>query len=234
MGPEPVPADDLGERPWAYPGAATTGPGLLTGDSYLPLGDVGPGGADGLLDGLLDRLLDRLGATPLAGRVAVLAVGSNASPGVLGPKLVAAGVAPVVPFVVAGVDGLAVGHSAHVSRPGFVPAAPFPAPGAVGTAVAGLLDADQLRCLDATEPNYVRRPVARVPRALPGAVRRHGSDHAFVYCSRWGVIAPPGAAPLPLMGQAALLRLLDGALPGLGLLGAGADAPSALRRLAAE
>src|SRR5918992_2265232 len=91
---------DASARPTAldYPGTPAPGSGVLDGDRYWP-------GRDG---GRLD------------GRTLVLAVGSNASPVVLAGKLRRAGATGPVPMVRGDVDGLRVGHSAHVSLGGYV------------------------------------------------------------------------------------------------------------------
>jgi hypothetical protein len=120
----------------------------------------------------------------------VAAVGSNASPAVLARKLssLREGWVALEPADLAGVQ---VGHSAHVSAGGYVPAAPYRWPGTAAV-VVGWFDDRQLALLDATEPNYVRR---RLELGVE------------VYVSRWGVVALEGR-PVPLMGQAELLHLL--------------------------
>ena len=137
---------DFTQRPWTYSGADPAGGGLLEGTRFHPLP---PGG--------LDRALARADATPVRDRNLVVAVGSNASPAVLLGKLASAGVTATVPFVEGEVVGLRVGHSAHVSRAGYLAAAPVRAPGARTSVTALLLDDEQVGCLDQTEPNYIRR-----------------------------------------------------------------------------
>lgn len=137
------------------------------------------------------------GTVDVRGRTPVAAVGSNASPLVLARKLAAlpSGLVALRPQRLRGVR---VGHSAHVSAGGYVPAAPYAGDGAVD-AVVGWFDAEQLALVDATEPNYDRR-------ALTSGTQ--------VYVSRWGVVAVDGR-PLPLLGQAELLaRLRPPALRG--------------------
>jgi hypothetical protein len=84
-----------------------------------------------------------------------------------------------------------VGHSAHVSAGGYVPAAPYVGDGHTD-AVVGWFDDEQLALVDATEPNYHRL-------ALDPATQ--------LYVSRWGVVAVDGR-PLPLTDQATLLARL--------------------------
>lgn len=211
---------DLQRVPLDYPGPRAPSAGLLVDDRYVRV-------ADGDTDAF-DAVLARRGAAPVAARTAVVAVGSNASPSVLRRKFAAgagggAGGALVVPFVVARVRDLGVGHSAHVSVAGFVAAAPVAAPGTATDLVVSLLDDDQLRILDRTEPNYTRRPV-------PGA-----EGPCWVYDSHWGVIAPPAEAPIPLGTQADLLaRLRAGWAPYAGAVGGATEAAAVLGRFAAS
>lgn len=130
------------------------------------------------------------GVADVRGRTPVAAVGSNAAPAVLARKLAALGSGWVAmePRVLPEVQ---VGHSAHVSVHGYVPAAPYVGRG-TALAVVGWFDDEQLALLDATEPNYVRLRLDA------------GVD---VYASRWGVVAVDGV-PVPLTGQARLLELL--------------------------
>lgn len=157
-----------------------------------------------------------------AGRTLVLAVGSNASPAVLARKL--AEVGSEVPSSSCAVTGLAVGHSAHVSAGGYIPAAPFAAPGVETTLHAGWFTPEQLAVLDRTEPNYdrVTLPAARFPIALEAG----GADEFDVYRSRWGVLAIDGT-PLGFRQQRELFVLLAAT-------GAPTTAPETLRAWWAE
>jgi hypothetical protein len=156
------------DYPWVDQHLRT--PGVLRWDSEGFV--VQPGGAD------------------LRGRTPVAAIGSNAAPAVVARKLAALG-SGWVAMEPRALSGVRVGHSAHVSVQGYVPAAPYVAAGTVRT-VVGWFDDDQLALLDATEPNYLRRRLDA------------GVD---VYASRWGVVAVDGV-PVPLTGQTELLRLL--------------------------
>ncbi|MHA7960201.1 hypothetical protein ACX9I7_20835 [Streptomyces sp. L500] len=192
-------------RPLTYPGRPATGPALLTGPELLPLtpgpvplGAWRPSGADGP-DGpeepSLDRLLAALGREPADRRHPVLAVGSNASPAQLAHKFAVGGLSAVVPLVPVRVGGVAVGCSGHIGRHGYVAAAPYAAPGARTTLVAGWLDGHQLAVVDATEFNYRRvlLPGDRFPVTLPSGERLRG---AYLYVSKWGVLTgPPGGGP---------------------------------------
>lgn len=152
------------------------------------------------------------GPGDVRGRTPVAAVGSNASPGVLAGKLAVLGAGEVV-VELRRLAGVLVGHSAHVSPGGYVPAAPYVGDGAT-QAVVGWFDARQLAALDATEPNYVRRNLDA------------GVD---VYTSRWGVVAVAGV-PVPLTAQEKLLALLR---PPALLAGGRLSDPAVARRMSA-
>lgn len=174
-------SDDFGVQPWLYPGTRPPTSGLLHDGSYSRL-DVLPSVAE---------------------RYVVVAVGSNASPAVMNRKLAKDGVNNNVPFVLAEVTGLRVGHSAHVSRAGFIPAAPILTRSARTSVVAVLLDHEQVTSLDRTEPNYVRESVGPDECRLSLAVGESPASFQL-YMSKRGVLAPPGQQPLSLMDQDAL------------------------------
>lgn len=199
--PAPLAAQDLAvdltAEPWRYPGPPAPGPGVLLGDRFAAVADD-----DGTPDATaarLDAVLRRAGAPGLAGRHAVMAVGSNAAPGVLAAKLRRGRADAVVPLVRGRLCDVAVGHSAHVSRAGYVAAAPYRSPGARTDVVVALLTGAQVRCLDATEPNYVRRHVAGAAGVTPAH-----AEPCSLYVSRRGVLSWPGHETLPLRSQARL------------------------------
>jgi hypothetical protein len=216
--------DDLAASPWAYPGTAATCSGLLEDGRFTPW----PAAELLVID---------------PSRTLVVAVGSNASPGVMHRKLRRHGVTGSVPLVAGTLTGLGVGHSAHVSLPGFVAAAPFVHAGAVTPVYVTLLDDAQLRCLDLTEPNYVRRRVRCevCVLQLEGGARPASFD---VYDGRWGVLAPPGEAVVPFGTQETLHRFLRARWPPyrelVGNLGASPETDEetavlqAMRQLAAD
>jgi hypothetical protein len=178
-----------GPHPWDYPWREPAVTGV-----------VRPGGVD-------ERPLD---GADLRGRVPLLAVGSNASPRVLRRKLGDL-LADGMPVARALVHDLAVGHSAHVSAGGYVPAAPVARAGAVTTAALAWATAEQLEALDVTEPNYVRVELADVACRVPGGA---AVEQPQVYESRHGVLAD-GGRPLPLRPQPEVLAWLGRRLPGL-------------------
>lgn len=170
--------------PLDYPGRSADGSVVVVDKRLWPVPDPsGEGPAPGAAT--LDDALARLGAAPMDDRQPVLAIGSNASPAQVRRKFADADVSRVVPMLQAWVTGLAVHHSAHVSRPGYVPATARPDPSApTRPAVVVWLDPDQVDALDVTEPNYRRMPVpstvvvdARVgptPRGLQHHAGRRG------------------------------------------------------------
>jgi hypothetical protein len=167
----------------------------------------------------LDAALLELGRPGMADRRAVLAVGSNASPGQLLFKYAGLSREPVVPMFAVTAGGLAVGHSAHVSRAGYVPFVPLARPGHRLAALVLWLDAEQLVVLDRTEPNYRRVMLA-------GGIE--------VYRGRWGALRPgPGSAVLAATSQQDVLAALLG-LPWFAALARATDPRSASRRLAAD
>lgn len=150
-----------------------------------------------------------LSASMTGDRTPVVAVGSNASAGVLADKLgdlLATG----LPLAPATVDHLLVGHSAHVSTRGYVAAAPVRRDGARAAVVVGWLDPGQLGALDRTEPNYSRVPL---PDDMPCRTADGAAvEHAQVYASRHGVLADAGE-PLPLTDQTSVLAWVGRRLP---------------------
>jgi|RhiMethySRZTD1v2_1073278.scaffolds.fasta_scaffold07745_7 hypothetical protein len=188
-----------------YPGTPAPGSGVLDGDRFWP-------GRE------LDRLDDR---------TMVLAVGANASPSVLAHKLHRAGVTGTVGMVRAEVTGLAVGHSAYVSRCGYVPAGPYAADET--TAVVGLwLTGEQCTAVDATEPNYDRIDLRHHDHPLRLEIGDTPTTYG-VYVSHWGVLAADGL-PLRLGTQRELFARLS-VMPALAALAPWDDPEAAVREL---
>ncbi|MEV5707072.1 hypothetical protein [Actinoallomurus sp. NPDC052274] len=159
----------------------------------------------------LDEALRACGRPVMADRRPVLAVGSNAAPAQIARKL-AGRTRLVVPMTYAHVSGLTAGASAHVSRPGYVPAVPVLTPGASTELVVLWLDDEQLAAVDRTEPNYHRvRPSASVTVALPGLAPLG----CHLYAGRHGCLTDAGGVPIRLAGQPGLLAGLLAASPRL-------------------
>ncbi len=212
-------AQDPIAHPLAYPGRPPHGSGLLDGDRFLAVRERAgaPPGDWPLEDGVtLDGALRSRGRPVLAERHPVLAVGSNGSPAQLRRKLADHDDA-LVPMTYAVVRGLAPGVSAHVSRPGYIPAAPVLVPGAAARLVLVWLDDAQAEVIDRTEPNYRRVPLPAAATVSPDGI---GST---VYAGRHGCLADRHGRPFRLAGQAELLAALLADLPGLGRLAGTAD-----------
>lgn len=157
----------------------------------------------------LSVALRRLAVAPLDARAPVIAVGSNAAPAQLIHKLANRPVSDVIPLTLVRVGGLAVGHSAHVGIPGYVPYVPIAAPAGVEHEFYVLwLDDEQLRRIDETEPNH--RPVtvgsSRFAAVLESGERLPGYA---MYRGRWGVFRRgPGEPPLRATSQPEILSML--------------------------
>lgn len=194
---------DLTETPWLYPGPWPTDSGTLTAEGYFP-------GTTGLVDIATD--LER---TP------VVAVGSNASPGVVRTKLRNNGVSPVVPFIRACVPDTTTAFTAHISPRGYIAAAPHRQPGLQTSMWVSLLDQEQLECVDATEsPNYTRIHLDEAI-ILDNGEELPGYD---IYRSSWGLVPDlphhtgRGVAPIPFSrrdAQSHVLRHLRDSLTGM-------------------
>lgn len=192
------------QRPWLYPGrpladgcvlglradggdvALAHRPGTALGDAVVGLGgDKAP----------LDEMLRSAGASTLHERRPVASYGSNCDPGVLRRKLAAGGVSGTVPLLPGRLRNARLAASAHVSRPGYIPAAAMRSDGAELPVVVAWLDSAQLRCVDATEVNY--DPL--VPDSSVHELRLDSGerlDGATLYGTMWGVIStgPEGFA----------------------------------------
>lgn len=160
----------------------------------------------------------------LRGRTPVVAVGSNAASAVLARKL-GASLSSGLPMGTATVDGLHVGHSAHVSAGGYVAAAPARGVSARQVTVCWF-DPAQLTRLDASEPNYRRVPL---PESMPcrsvlppgpagrsGPSAWHGKGPLVpgpqIYRSVHGVLGEAGRV-LALRAQTGVLAWLAARLP---------------------
>ncbi|MCO5997178.1 hypothetical protein [Actinoallomurus rhizosphaericola] len=162
----------------------------------------------------LDDALRACGRPVMAERRPVLAIGSNASPAQLVRKL-ARWMRVVVPMTYARVSGLTAGASAHVSRPGYVPAVPVLSPGASAELIVLWLDDEQLTAVDRTEPNYHR---TRLPASVTAELPGRGPFSCHLYAGRHGCLTGEDGTPIRLAGQAELLTGLLAASPRLARL----------------
>ncbi len=213
-------------EPLAYPGARPEGSFLVHGGRVLL---PAPGEEAGFLTvgGPVDRRLAAAGAAPLAGRIAVLAVGSNACPGRLVEKFGDGGEA-AIPVAAGLMPGVAAVYMAALASYGAVPATAWPAPGGATRLWITLLDREQLEHMNATESVGTSYRLI----ALEGVFETAGGAHlAPVYAYRapaaleldggpvrLAAFAAEGNVPAIALDQPAVLaRVLDrlGILPGL-------------------
>lgn len=208
-------ADDFAEQPWIYPGTPSPYSGLLQNGCYRKL-DPKPKrrlgqacvhlNGDGRSESLNFALLMSNSAA-VDNRHIVVAVGSNGSPAVLRRKFASRGVSTTVPMINAQVAGLRIGHSAHISVPGYLAATPILSPLESTPVIVSFLDGEQLECLDQTEPNYSRKLVDSSDCQL--TIDGGETPSSFlIYVSRWGVLAPPKNDPFNFMDQDAVYAKL--------------------------
>jgi hypothetical protein len=143
-------------------------------------------------------------------RFPVVAVGSNASPGQLAHKFTSGPlVSELVPMTRARVRGVAVGHSAHVSKAGYVPYVPLAcAPDVRRELFVLWLDRTQLDRVNETEPNYHPVTVGResAPALLEGGQRL---EVFSLYQGRWGALRPAAdQGPVEAGSQEAVYAVL--------------------------
>ncbi|MEE3852586.1 hypothetical protein VZC37_19755 [Gordonia sp. LSe1-13] len=164
----------------------------------------------------------------IEGRRLVIGVGSNASADVMRAKLatVATG-EPGPPMMRVSLAHLAVGHSAHVSARGYVPAAPYRAPGEILDAVGAWLTEEEATMLDHTEPNY--RRIELSADEYPFFSADSAPDSFSLYAPRHGVLTDPDSTtPVPLGSQSEVIEWLAARLPDRALHG---SADEVCRRL---
>jgi len=216
---------------WVYRIRPETGAGGLGWGVDIDGGSLAPRGPVGRLDDALRST----GAPPMTERWPVLAFGSNAAPAQLSTKFGSLSPARrTIPVLRGSVAGLALGHSPHVSIPGYLPYVIVDGgPDVVLDAFVLWLDPDQRAALDRTEPNYrlVQVPGARYPLRVESMDR---IESYSAYQGKWGALRWPGETSPARAGsqQEALGRL--GREPWFAeLLGPG-DARSWMQRLAAD
>ncbi|MCW2887884.1 MAG: hypothetical protein QOE54_940 [Streptosporangiaceae bacterium] len=212
-------------NPLTYPGRMAGWPGLLLDDVFLrvsplagtPLGRwpvAGGNGSAGPDVQLIDNVLRGLGRPAVSERHVVVSIGSNAAPAQIHAKFTSRNVQVALPMIRAEVHGIRAGVSAHVSRPGYLPATPVADPDHVCSLVLLWLDDDQLAALDDTEPNYhrVRLPSDSFTVSLPSGERLYDP---YCYVSRHGCIVDGQGVPRPLRSQHELISDLLAGSPDL-------------------
>lgn len=193
--------------PTTYPGKVPDGDYLLVAGTveHRPFSSMG-------------RRLDELGRPPLSDRLAVLAVGSNASPARLADKC---GGEAAIPVVRVRVEGWAAVYSAHISTYGSIAATLWADVESTTSLAVAFFDSDQLRLVDDTEPNYRRVDLGRLVEGWQGTVTGYLS-HKGALTLGGGVIRlseVPADSPLISMTQ---LEVLDEVAHRSGLADGGA------------
>lgn len=218
--------------PASYPGERPDADYLFSGDRIRPLTAAADGWRLGTAGGEpAGGLLDELLGGPLHLRHPVLAFGSNAAPAQLAAKFGA--VTTGIPVTRARLRGFALGHSPHVSVPGYIPWVLIDEPGTMLDCVVLWLDRQQQARLDVTEPNYhlVTVDPVRYPLTVPAT---HAVIGYSAYRGRWGALRwPHDERPAAVASQAAVFARLGGFGWFRDLVGAGGLA-DAQRRLASD
>lgn len=181
--------------PLSYPGQAPPHSGVLLADRFVSAARPA-----------MDDVLAELRVSSLDRRAPVLAVGSNASFAQLRAKLAQGPFA--VPMIKTNANGVAPGVSAHVSRPGYIPATPIPTPGETSTLFLLWLDADQLARIDATEPNYDRVALGTDLHPVMDAADGTPLPACEIYVSKHGHLIDADGVARRLVPQRELINSL--------------------------
>ena len=204
-------ADDPITEPLTYPGRIPGTSGVLIDAKFHSLRAVA-GAEPGhwqMSSTPLSGVIQQHGGSPMTARVPVVAVGSNAAPSQLVRKFATRSVRPLIPVTLSYVSNLVPGLSAHVSKPGYIPAVPVKVPGAASRLSVLWLDNAQLRILDETEPNYWRRrlPAESFPVRLESGI---ALSKCFLYVGKHGCLVDTQGQPRRLTDQRTLIQeLLD-------------------------
>ncbi|MBT2519834.1 hypothetical protein [Arthrobacter sp. ISL-28] len=188
--------------PLQYPWNPPKTSGLINGDDFLPLQPAA---------WRLNKALVEADAARLDSRFLVVSIGSNSSPDVMRRKFARykQPVSRTLPLIRGQLSNIGIGHSAHVSRAGYIAAAPYFQMGARSTVWASWLDERQLMALEETEPNY--RRIQLRGEACPLVMDNGECPETFsLFTSRWGILTDGNGENLPFSDQPALFRLLAG------------------------
>lgn len=201
--------DDPISEPLTYPGRIPTTSGVLMDTKFHSLRVVAGTEPEHwrISSTPLSEVMQQRGGSPMSARVPVVAVGSNAAPSQLLRKFAARSVSPLIPVTVSDVSNLVPGVSAHVSKPGYIPAAPVKVLGAASRLFVLWLDNAQLLILDETEPNYWRRKLT----AESFTVKLESGvalPKCFLYVGKHGCLVDTQGQPRRLADQRTLIREL--------------------------
>lgn len=174
----------------------------------------------------LQQFLMEHGETDVNRRYLVIGVGSNQSASVVLNKIArrCPDASLVVPFIPMNIVNLGIGFMPRWSHRGYIGTAPYHSPGQSGNFVGALLDHDQLKAIDSTEPGYscVRLSAEDYPLMIADAngVKVDTPQYFYVYASNEGILVDVDHSPLDMnispsgnassMSQTALFRELSG------------------------
>lgn len=233
--------DNFGEEPWSYPGRRLPYSAVLFQGTLRKLhcgknrriGQSRVSQPDGFSAAALNKFLLEANAASINQRTMVVAVGSNASPVVMHNKFKDKNVSTTIPFIIGSLEGIAVTHSAHVSEKGYIAATPYVAPGAATDVVVAMLDQDQLKWLDKTEPNYQRTAFSSNNFRLTLDEGEMPTTYS-IYLSDWEALAGPDGRCIPFTTQEAIFDDVLARSPTLRELVGGPDPRTAMERLAKD
>jgi hypothetical protein len=207
--------------PLQYPWDPPKTSGVINGNDFLPL-QLAAGrrigqshqrdsAEESFSSCCLSKALVEANAAPLDTRFLVVSIGSNSSPDVMRRKFAKyrQPVSRILPLIRGQLHNVGVGHSAHVSKAGYIAAAPYFQMGECTTVWVSWLDERQLMALDETEPNY--RRIQLDGETCPLVLDNGECPETFsLFTSRWGVLTDGNGEKLPFLDQPALFRLLAG------------------------
>jgi len=173
--------------------------------------------------GDLNNALSCVAAAPIQSRHPVVAFGSNSAPAQLLDKFAGLeGSGRVIPVLRGSIQGFTLGHSAHVSPPGYVPFVLVDGgDGSVLPVSVLWLDSHQLAVMNQTEPNYrlVAVPADRYPLTLDSG---HQESNYLAYKGKWGALTwGASMAPVSAGTQEMVFSRLLGAFWFRALVGSG-------------
>ena len=191
-----VDADYLWLDSWVYGIESSGGVDLSRWQVAVDGGPLAP--AEPVLS--LGAALVLCDAAPVVARHPVVSFGSNSAPAQLRDKFAALDPASrIVPVVRGVISGLSLGHSPHVSIPGYLPFV-LVADGSVSALPVYVLwlDSFQLAVMNGTEPNYRLVPVRSDRYSLTLDTGESVGAYS-AYQGKWGALRGPGAGG-PLAG----------------------------------
>lgn len=158
----------------------------------------------------LDEFLAVKSKAKIFDRIAVVAIGSNASPLVTRSKINRYGMRgtnKTVPMFPATMKNMGVGYSGHFVSGGYIPAAPFHAEGNDLNVTVSFMTMEQVYAIDSTEPTYRRELVSK---EMYPVTLENGEvlENVYIYATRFGVLRGVDGFPIPLASQASLYSLL--------------------------